>query len=110
MPKEKRSVVLATNEELFDLSYRLGLKVAVINRGIGQRDWPTEIQHALLRADIEGVEIRYENGDLFEIPLIDCVWKNERYIRIFLASTRCEHPERDALIDLYFKLLDVLDQ
>ena len=106
MPKVQKSVVVATDEELGKKSYRNRLKLAVYNAGIGQREWPTMIQDAMLRACIEEIELRYANGREFVIPLVDDVWEgNERYVREFLVSRECIHPEKDRLIDLYFRIM-----
>ena len=104
MLKKVRIVTVATDEELRQPSYRNRLKLAVRNTGIGQRDWPTAIQDAFLRADMRGVRFQYASGEYFPIPLIDDVWLNERYVREFLASRKCAFPDKDRLIDLYFRV------
>ena len=106
MPKKKlRTVFVATDAKLDKKSYRNRLKMAVLNTGIGQRDWPTAIQDMFLYADMKGIDIRDTSEKRIEIPLVDDVWNNERYIREFLASERCVHPEKDRLIDLYFRVM-----
>ena len=105
MPKVEHVVFVATDEELRRPSYRERLKLAVRNVDIGQRDWPTAIQDMLLYADMCGIEFRYSFGKLYPIPLVDDIWNgNERYVREFLASTRCVYPERDRLFDLFFRV------
>ena len=104
MIRERRIVTVATDEELRRPSYRNRLRLAVRNTGIGQRDWPTAIQDMFLHADLQGVEFQYANGERFDIPLVDDVWRNERYVREFLASEVCEHPQKDRLIDLVFRV------
>ena len=101
MLRERRIVTVATDEELRLSSYRNRLKLAVRNTGIGQRDWPTAIQDMFLRADMQGIEFQYANGKRFEIPLVDDVWRNERYVREFLASDACEHLQKDRLLDVF---------
>lgn len=106
MPKKIGIVIVATNIELDNQVYRRRLTIAVQNTATGQRDWPTVIQDMLLYADMKGITIRYSFGKPFRIPLVDDVWNdNERYIREFLASTRCEYPDKDRLIDLYFRVM-----
>ena len=101
---KKRIVIVATDEELRRPSYRNRLKLAVRNTGIGQRDWPTAIQDMFMHADMRGIQFRRASGKPFPIPLIDDVWCNERYVREFLASEACTYPEKDLLIDLYFRV------
>lgn len=104
MLRRKRIVIVAPDEDLRRPSYRNRLKLAVRNIGIGQRDWPTEIQNMFLRADRRGTVFQYESKAPFPIPLVDDVWRNERYVREFLASEECEYPQKDRLIDLYFRV------
>ena len=101
---KKRIVIVATDEELRRPSYRNRLKLAVRNTGIGQRDWPTKIQNMFLRADMRDTVFQYESKEPFPIPLVDDLWRNERYVREFLASRECEYPQKDRLIDLYFRV------
>lgn len=102
MFRERRIVTVATDEELRLSSYRNRLKLAVRNTGIGQRDWPTAIQDMFLRADMQGIEFQYANGERFDIPLVDHVWcGNERFVREFLASDACKHPAKDRLLDTF---------
>ena len=106
MLRRKQIVLVASDAELCSRSYRNRLKMAVRNTGRGQRDWPTSIQDALLYADMKGIELRYPCGARFAIPLVDDVWNgNERYVREFLASETCKFPEKDRLIDLYFRVM-----
>lgn len=105
MPTKLSVVTVATDEELRRPSYRNRLKLAVRNIGIGQRDWATEIQNMFLRADMRGIKFRRACGKPFQIPLVDDVWAgNERYVRQFLASKPCQCPEKDRLIDLFFRV------
>lgn len=102
MSKETRRVTVATLEELYSVPYRNHIKAEVARTGFSQRDWPTKIQDALLYADRHNIGL-YER---FPIPLVDDVWNdNERYMREFMASEECLYPERDRLIDLYFRLM-----
>ena len=105
MLRKRRVVTVATDEELRRPSYRNRLKLAVRNTGIGQREWPTAIQDMFLSADGRGIGFRYICGKSFPVPLVDDVWDNERYVREFLASEVCEYPEKDRLIDLYFRVM-----
>lgn len=104
MPKTRKTITVATDDELQRNSYRNRMKVAVQNVDIGSREWPTEIQNMFLYVDMRGIKLRYANGKPFAIPLVDDVWKNERYVRLFLESDFCEFPEKDRLIDLYFRV------
>lgn len=102
MPKEDKIVIAASDEQLQDLIYRARMKLAVANQGLPQRDWPDAIADMFRDADREGLRFQYAPV-AYEVPLVDDVWNdNERYIRDFLASERCVHPERDRLIQLYF--------
>ena len=103
MSMTEKFVFVATPEELQHKEYREHLQQQVLSVNISQRDWPTKIQDALLYADMASVQI-WQRWD--SPPLVDDVWNdNERYIREFLASKECLYPERDRLIDLYFKLM-----
>ena len=104
MLRRRKIVTVATDDELKSTSYRNRLKLAVRNTGIGGREFPTAIQHMFLRADMRGIEFRYATEERFPIPLVDDVWCNERYVRVFLASEVCEFPEKDRLIDLFFRV------
>lgn len=103
MLKHVRTINVA-DLELYVLPYRNRLKIAVLNTRIGQRDWPTAIQDAMLKAYLSGAQILTNAGEPFEIPLVDDVWGNERYVREFLASEGCMYPEKDRLLDLFFRL------
>ena len=101
---KKRIVIVAKDEDLRRRSYFLRLQLAVRNAGISDREWPTVIQDMFLRADMRGTVFQYESKEPFPIPLVDDVWRNERYVREFLASGECEYPQKDRLIDLYFRV------
>ncbi len=103
MLDKERIITVATDKELIDPAYRHLLKFAVRNSGISQREWPTAIQDMFLEADGLGFEYRTVSGEPYPIPLVDDIWGDERYIRDFLAAEVCEHPEKDRLIDLYFR-------
>ena len=103
MLENERFIIAATDEELDHAVYRYFLKFAVRNADISQREWPTAIQDKFLEADGLGLEYRTACGKPFPIPLVDDVWGNERYVREFLASEACEFPEKDRLIDLYYR-------
>ena len=106
MSRKVRKIEVATLEQLQSTPYRRRLKMAVENTGNGQREWPTAIQDALLHADRRNIGLYYTSGQRFIIPLVDDVWNdNERYMREFMASEECVYPERDRLIDLYFRIM-----
>lgn len=106
MSKEvRKTVVVATNEELERTSYRNRLKMAVRNTGFSHREWPTHVQDGMLHAYLKKIDLRYASGKVFDISLVDDVWRNERYIREFLKSEDCKYPEKDRLVDLYFRIM-----
>lgn len=119
MKNVTKSIFVASDAELEDRKYRERLKAAVCREVlhpriagegrhgeiIGQREWPTAIQDAMLYACIYGINLLYVTDEEFEVPLVDDVWKNERYVRVFLDSEQCKHPEKDRLIDLYFRIM-----
>jgi hypothetical protein len=104
MKQQAKRHYLATNAEIHNPHYRAKLKIAVDNIGIGQRDWLTAIQDACLHVDMQGDEI-WVPAEVYPIPLVDDVIAGERYIRDFMRSEACEFPERDKLIDLYFRIM-----
>lgn len=103
MIEKKRIYTVASDEELRSPSYRGRLKMAVLSLDIGQRDWPTEIQDMFLKEDGKGTAYRYPPRP-FEVPLVDDVWGDERYVRMFLHEQTCVSPEKDRLLDLYFRV------
>ena len=104
MKKQIQRHYLATTAQISDPHYRAKLKLAVRNLPIGQRDWLTAIQDAGLHVDMQGGEV-WVPEEPYPFPLADDVIPSERYIRDFLRSEVCEHPSRDKLIDLYFRIL-----
>ncbi len=104
MPQPKRSVLLDTTAQVSESACHARLQIAVRNSGISDRDWPTEIQNMLLRFYLDGTEI-WTQPEHIPIPLIDDIWKSERYVRDFLASNCSEYPERDKWLLLYFKVV-----
>lgn len=94
---------LASIAQLKRSSYFLRLQTAVRNSGISERDWPTVIQDTLLHLDMRGARI-FTAPEPYPTPLVDDVWKSERYIGDFLAASSCKYPDRDRLIDLYFRV------
>ncbi|MDX8353973.1 hypothetical protein [Cognatiyoonia sp. IB215182] len=104
MDQPKRSIRLDTTARVSDPICRARLKIAASNIGISDREWPTEIQNMLMQLDHENVEI-WTQPERMPVPLIDDVWKSERYVRDFLASETCEYPERDRWLLLYFKVM-----
>lgn len=104
MNKPKRRILLDTTAQVTDPICRARLKVAARNIGISDREWPTEIQNMLMPLDYENVEI-WTQPECLPVPLIDDVWKSERYVRGFLASETCEYPERDRWLLLYFRVM-----
>ena len=104
MLRKNLFITVAAVEELRRRSYWNRLKMAVLNTGIGEREWPTEIQNMFLHADMQGAKFRYECGKPFPIPLVDDVWGNERYTRIFLSLEECVYPAKDRLYDTFFRV------
>lgn len=104
MRKKTRIVIVATDEELNSPPYFKRLQMAVRNSGIGERDWPTAIQHSLMIADMRGTVFQYATREHFPIPLVDDVWGNERYVREFLVFGECKYPAKDRLIDLFYRI------
>jgi hypothetical protein len=95
---------MATTEQISDAEYRAHLKAAVLQTDIGEREWMTAAQDALLHVDLKDRQI-WRPPELYPIPLADDVLVDERYIRQFIKSEACIYPERDKLIDLYFRIL-----
>lgn len=104
MNQPRRSVLLDTTAQVSEAACRARLKIAASNSGISDREWPTAIQDMLMYLDANGIEI-WTQPERLPIPLIDDIWKSERYVREFLASDDCEHPERDKWLLLYFKVM-----
>ena len=104
MNQPKRRVLLDTTAQVSKPACHARLQIAVRNSGISDREWPTEIQNMLLRLDMTDSEI-WTQPEHVPTPLIDDIWKSERYVREFLASETCEHPERDKWLLLYFKVM-----
>ena len=104
MPRRREIVTAATDEELKSPPYFKRLQLAVRNTDLGERDWPTAIQHSLMIADMRGTVFQYATREHFPIPLIDDVWGNERYVREFLAFDECKYPAKDRLIDIFFRI------
>ena len=94
---------LATNAQLKNPPYCARLKLAVANMEISDREWPTEIQDMLLQVDMQNGQI-WTAPEQVAIPLIDDVWGDERFVRRFLASETCEHPDKVRWLDLYFRV------
>lgn len=104
MPQNNHSVSLDTTAQVSEPACLARLQLVVRNSGISDRDWPTEIQSMLLRLDLNDTEI-WTQPERIPIPLIDDIWRSERYVRDFLASERCEFPERDRWLLLYYKVM-----
>lgn len=94
---------LASDAEISDLGYRADLKEAVAGTNIGEREWLTKCADALLRVDMEDGKI-WRPMEPYPIPFVDEVIPTDRYMRDFMRSDQCEYPERDKLIDLYFRV------
>jgi len=95
---------LATTEEISDLAYRADLKEAVAGQNIGEREWLTALADALLQAFLNNGRI-WRPMEPYPTPFVDDVIPNDRYMRDFMRSNQCEYPERDKLIDLYFRIM-----
>lgn len=61
------------------------------------------IQDMILRMYLRGIGIRTQPENL-PYPLIDDIWKSDRYVRDFLASDTCEHPEKQKWLLLFYKM------
>lgn len=94
---------LATNAQLKNPSYYARLKLSVANMDISDREWPTAIQDMLLQIDMQDGQI-WTAPEQVKIPLIDCVWRDERFVRRFLASETCEHQDKVRWLDLYVRV------
>lgn len=105
MFEDERTIIVATDEELKHPVYRYLLKFAVRHTDISQREWPTAIQDKFLEADGLGLEYRTACGRPFATPLVDDVWGSERYLRHFLSAEECAYPEKDRLIDSYYRTI-----
>lgn len=94
---------LATNAQLETPSYVDRLKVGTANVGISDREWPNHIQDMLLEIDMQNGEIRTA-PEKVEIPLIDSIWQDERWVRRFLESDGPVDPTKVRWLDLYFRV------
>ena len=102
--KPNKIITVATDAELQDLVARRRRKLAVRNTVISQRQFPTEIQDMFLKAYLLGITFQYAPAP-FDIPFVDEVWADDdRFIGKFLSSDTCEFPEKERLIDLYFRV------
>lgn len=104
MNQIRHRITLDTTAQISDPVCRARLKIAALNIGISHREWPTAIQDMLMQLDLDGTEI-WTQPERVPIPLIDDIWKSERYVRDFLASETCEYPERGKWLLLYFKVM-----
>ncbi len=103
---ERKTILVASDEELQNNKYMKKLKAAVRLFRIDQNEWKDLIQNMLLFADGAGYRFYFPDGQPYDIPLVDDVWKNaDRYIRDFMMYERCKHIERARLIDLYFRVM-----
>ncbi|MEM8760333.1 MAG: hypothetical protein AAGE83_08440 [Pseudomonadota bacterium] len=100
MPTHTLKQTVPSDEQLRDEEYRAELKTDVRTQGLSERDWPTAIQDMFLRAHLRGMLFQYAPVR-FEIPEVDQVWGDERYIRRFLRDDHCRHPAKDRLIAIY---------
>lgn len=94
---------LATNAQLAKPSYVGRLLVATVNSPISDRDWPMAIQDMLLEIDMQNGKIQTA-PETVEIPLIDDVWGDERWVRRFLESDGAVDPNKVRWLDLYFRV------
>lgn len=97
MPTSHVTQTVPSDAQLYDLPYRAALQDYVRSQKLSERDWPTAIQEMFLRAYLRGVLFQYAPMR-FEIPIVDDVWGNERYVRSFLRDRHCRYPAKDRLI------------
>ena len=94
---------LATNAQLEKPSYIARLKLATANSGISDREFPTAIQDMLLEIDMQKGEI-WTAPEKVEIPLIDDVWGDERWVRRFLESDDPVSASKLCWLALFFSV------
>lgn len=108
----KRTVYLATPEELQCESYYRRLWIATRNISIPRRDWLDEIADTF--RDFEGRVLEYP-GKAFYTPLVDDIFGNDpdmRWLSYYLKSaynknlpqSKSRKIERLQMLDLYFKI------
>jgi hypothetical protein len=108
----KRTISVASYEELADHSYYLRLWMAIRNVEISRRSWLDELANTF--RDFDG-NIVTEYGQPYEIPCIDEVFGDDpdlRWLSYFMmADTTGMHPKffsrkftRLQLLDLYFRI------
>ncbi|MEM7530403.1 MAG: hypothetical protein AAF416_22665 [Pseudomonadota bacterium] len=104
MTTEIDTITLATDKLLKCPKFRAWLKMEMRRLGISDREAPCAVQSAMEQADRKEITLQYAPVR-FEIPLVDDVWVNPRYLREFYASRGCRHPEKDRLIALLVQLI-----
>ena len=108
----KRTVYLATPEEVQRESYYRRLWIATKNISIPRRDWLDEIADTF--RDFEGRVLEYP-GKAFYTPLVDDIFGNDpdmRWLSYYLKSaynknlpqSKSRKIERLQMLDLYFKI------
>lgn len=112
LSNNKRTVYLASSEELNSESYYRRLWMATRNISIPRRDWLDEIADTF--RDFEG-RILYRSGKAFYTPLVDDIFGNDpdmRWLGYYLKSahnknlpqSKSRKIERLQMLDLYFKI------
>ena len=103
MTTEIDTFTVASDRMLHCPLYRAWLKRELRKLKITQRGAPTAVQDALGQAYRKEITLQY-TPVRFEIPLVDQVWGDERYLGVFMESQDCRHPEKDRLFDLLVRL------
>ncbi len=103
MPEPNPKVLLEAFADLTNPVKFKRLQLIVGNIGISPREFPTEVQDMLMRLDMDGIEI-WTQPEHVPVPLIDDVWKSERYVRDMLSSNHCKYPDRDRWLALFVKV------
>lgn len=112
LPKQKKSICVASDDELSVPSYYARLWLAIRNLPINRRDWLDEIADAI--RDYDG-EIFNAFGLPYLVPDIDETFGNDpdmRWFGYYLASdntgecpkSQSRKLERVRLLDLYCKI------
>jgi len=108
----KRTVYLATPQELLCESYYRRLWMATRNISIPRRDWLDEIADTF--RDFNG-KVLYRSGKAFYTPLVDDIFGNDpdmRWLGYYLKpdsnnnlpQSKSRKIERMQMLDLYFKI------
>lgn len=93
-------LTVPSDEQLRDEAFRAELKAYVRAEGMSERDWPDAIAEMFLRAYLRGIVFRYAPVP-YDIPEIDALWGDLRYVRTFLKDERCRYPAKDRVFAIY---------